>query len=85
MAALRNFNDLASWGNVENSLQSVNLTMPGGAIRALGLPIRVLHQMPVSREPDIAVWLVFLDRGNAHKDCPVTSGCLEDPWLYRPE
>ena len=30
MAALRNFNDLASWGNVDNSLQSVNLTIPLG-------------------------------------------------------
>ena len=30
MAALRNFNGLASWGNAENSLQSVNLTMPHG-------------------------------------------------------
>ena len=28
MAALRNFNGLASWKNAENSLQSVNLTMP---------------------------------------------------------
>ena len=28
MAALRNFNGLASWRNADNSLQSVNLTMP---------------------------------------------------------
>ena len=28
MVALRNFNGLASWRNAENSLQSVNLTMP---------------------------------------------------------
>ena len=28
MAALRNFNGLASWRNAENSLQSVNLTRP---------------------------------------------------------
>ena len=28
MAALRNFNGLASWKNAENRLQSVNLTMP---------------------------------------------------------
>ena len=28
MAALRNFNGLASWRNSENSLQSANLTMP---------------------------------------------------------
>ena len=28
MAALRNFNGLASWKNAENSLQSVNLTRP---------------------------------------------------------
>ena len=28
MAALRNFNGLASWRNAENSLQSVNLTIP---------------------------------------------------------
>ena len=27
-AALSNFNGLASWRNAENSLQSVNLTMP---------------------------------------------------------
>ena len=32
MAALRNFNGLASWKNAENSLQSVNLTMPAVAI-----------------------------------------------------
>ena len=28
MAALRNFNGLASWRNAKNRLQSVNLTMP---------------------------------------------------------
>ena len=30
MTALRNFNGLASWRNAENSLKSVNLTMPWG-------------------------------------------------------
>ena len=30
MATLRNFNGLVSWRNAENSLQSVNLTMPLG-------------------------------------------------------
>ena len=34
MAALRNFNGLASWKNAENSLQSVNLTMPRRALDA---------------------------------------------------
>ena len=38
MAALRNFNGLASWKNAENSLQSVNLTMPPRQ------PRRALHQ-----------------------------------------
>ena len=32
MAALRNFNGLASWKNAENSLQSVNLIMPAGPL-----------------------------------------------------
>ena len=35
MAALRNFNGLVSWRNAENSLQSVNLTMPRKRTRAI--------------------------------------------------
>ena len=38
MAALRNFNGLASWRNAENSLQSVNLTMPSYWFARQGRP-----------------------------------------------
>ena len=37
-AALRNFNGLASWRSAENSLQSVNVTMPSAASVALREP-----------------------------------------------
>ena len=54
MATLRNFNGLVSWRNAENSLQSVNLTMPSRGLRCA--PI-----MPTNSEltsgrppPDIA-------------------------------
>ena len=35
MAALCNFNSLASWRNAENGLQSVNLTIPKKEIQLL--------------------------------------------------
>ena len=41
--------------------------------------------MPVLSETDVAVRLVFLDRSNTYKDCPITGACLEDPRLHRPE
>ena len=41
MAALRNFNGLASWRNAENSLQSVNLTMPLARSDGASVPPRL--------------------------------------------
>ena len=50
MAALRNFNGLVSWRNAENSLQSVNVTIPTRRIRdALKtIEVTLLHHVIVT-------------------------------------
>ena len=67
MAALCNFNGLASWKNAENSLQSVNLTMPARILKHVIRRIR--HNWP-----RVEITL----RGDGHYGTPEVMELLED-------